>query len=78
MKKYCVEQTETGTCMEECYFRQTAELVIKMYEGSDEASGIYTPDFYQIVEIEVEDDGKEDWEMDAYDQSIIHQLEEYL
>lgn len=50
MKKYKIQDRETGTCIESGLSRYEAENLILKYEISDKIEGIYQPNFYEIVE----------------------------
>jgi hypothetical protein len=50
MKKYKIQDRQTGELIESnLTLEQAKELVLK-YEEADKSEGIYEPDFYEIVE----------------------------
>lgn len=49
---YAIQDRETGTKIDIFDTLEEAERVLKEYENMDMMEGIYTPDFYEIVEVE--------------------------
>lgn len=52
---YVVRDREAGNVIEYCKTLEEAESTVMVYEDADKDDGIYTPNFYEIVE--EEDDG---------------------
>lgn len=50
MKKIYTADRETGTFIEECKSIKEAKELIAHYETQDKINGIYTKDFYAIVD----------------------------
>jgi hypothetical protein len=53
MKIYILQNKETGTFIEEFITIEDAKINLKAFEICDVAQGIYTPEFYEIVEKEI-------------------------
>jgi hypothetical protein len=53
MKKYILQNTETGIFIEEFITLEEAKIALKAFEVCDVTQGIYTPEFYEIVEKEI-------------------------
>lgn len=49
---YATQDRETGTRIDIFDTLEEAERVLKEYESDDMKDGVYTPDFYEIVEVE--------------------------
>lgn len=49
---YAIQDRETGTMIDIFGTLEEAERVLKEYESDDMKDGVYTPDFYEIVEVE--------------------------
>jgi hypothetical protein len=49
-KKYIIQDSETGTFIDEFGTYQEALKALQEYENEDKQEGVYTPDFYEIVE----------------------------
>lgn len=49
---YAIQDRETGTRIDIFDTLEEAERVLKEYESDDMKEGVYTPDFYEIVEAE--------------------------
>lgn len=54
MKKYITRDREAGNVIDEFLTRDEAEKAIEQYEETDREDETYTPDFYEVAEI---DDG---------------------
>lgn len=52
MKKFKIQSKETGALMNEFNSLEQAKIELKLYELYDHKDGIYSPDSYEIVEIE--------------------------
>lgn len=52
MKRYIIQDTETGTFIDEYDSLPAAEQALRLYEEQDREENCYTPDFYEIVERE--------------------------
>ena len=50
MKKYIIQDRETGTFIDQFDTYQEAQKELKRYENEDKQDGTFTPDFYEIVE----------------------------
>ena len=50
--KYIIKQRSTSTIMSEFNSLEQAKIELKLYELYDHKDGIYSPDSYEIVEIE--------------------------
>jgi len=50
MKKYIIQDSETGTFIDQFNTYQEALTELQKYENEDKQDGIFTPDFYEIVE----------------------------
>jgi len=50
MKTYIIKQKETGTLIEEFISLIEAQEALSEYEQMDKNEGVYTPDFYEIIE----------------------------
>lgn len=48
--KYIIQDSETGTFIDEFNTYQEALTVLEGFENEDKQEGVYTPDFYEIVE----------------------------
>ena len=49
MKKYIIQDSETGTFIDQFDTYQEAQKELERYEKEDKQEGTYTPDFYEIV-----------------------------
>lgn len=47
--KYYVRDREAGNIIEECANLKQAKELVKQYESDDKKDGIFTPDFYEII-----------------------------
>ena len=54
MKKYITRDREAGNVIDEFLTREEAEKAVALYEEADREDETYTPDFYEVAEI---DDG---------------------
>ena len=52
MKQFKIQSKETGSLMNEFNSIEQAKIELKLYELYDHKDGIYSPDSYEIVEIE--------------------------
>ena len=50
MKKYIIQDSETGTFIDQFSTYQEAQKELERYENEDTQEGTFTPDFYEIVE----------------------------
>lgn len=50
MKKYIIQDSETGTFIDQFNTYQEAQQELERYENEDKQEGTFTPDFYEIVE----------------------------
>jgi len=50
MGKYVIRDREAGNVIDEYNTLQEAEQVLAQFEEEDKKNGVYTPDFYEIVE----------------------------
>ena len=50
--KYIIQERSTGTLMSDFNSLEQAKIELKLYELYDHKDGIYSPDSYEIVEIE--------------------------
>lgn len=50
MKKYIIQDSETGTFIDQFNTYQEAQKELERYEEEDKKEGNFTPDFYEIVE----------------------------
>jgi hypothetical protein len=50
MKKYIIQDSETGTFIDQFDTYQEAREELERYENEDKQEGTFTPDFYEIVE----------------------------
>ena len=48
---WIVRDRETGTGIDIFDTLEEAERALKEYESDDKKEGVYTPDFYEIVEV---------------------------
>lgn len=48
---YAIRDREAGNMIDIFYTLEEAEKAIEEYENDDMKEGVYTPDFYEIVEI---------------------------
>lgn len=76
MKIYNIQKKETGTVLEYAYAKETAEEIVELYEAHDKAEDIYEEGLYEVKEAEVEDDGKDGIERDAWDAATIRIIRE--
>ena len=53
---YQIRDRETGTPIEDCTSHAEALAILASYEAEDVENGNYTPDFYEIVAITLDDD----------------------
>ena len=49
---YATQDRETGTMIDIFDTLEEAEKALEEYENDDMKDGVYTPDFYEIVEVE--------------------------
>lgn len=49
---YAIQDRETGTRIDIFDTLEEAERTLEEYEKVDMMEGVYTPDFYEIVEVE--------------------------
>lgn len=49
---YAIQDRETGTMIDIFGTLEEAEKALEEYESDDMKDGVYTPDFYEIVEVE--------------------------
>jgi len=49
-KTYKIQDREAGNVIETGLTKEQAEALLNVYEGEDKKHGIFTPDFYEIVE----------------------------
>lgn len=49
---YATQDRETGTRIDIFDTLEEAERALEEYENVDRMEGVYTPDFYEIVEVE--------------------------
>ena len=49
MKKYIIQDCETGTFIDQFNTYQEAREELERYEEEDKKEGNFTPDFYEIV-----------------------------
>lgn len=49
---YAIQDRETGTRIDIFGTLEEAERTLEEYENMDMMEGVYTPDFYEIVEVE--------------------------
>ena len=50
MNKFRIRDREAGNTLVPCSTREEAERTLAKFEEEDKREGIYTPDFYEIVE----------------------------
>lgn len=50
MTKYIIQDSETGTFIDQFDTYQEAQKELERYENEDKQDGTFTPDFYEIVE----------------------------
>lgn len=50
---YVIQDKETGTGIDIFGSLEEAERALKEYENDDMKEGVYTPDFYEIVKVEI-------------------------
>ena len=50
MKTYIIRDREAGNPIEDGLTLNEAVKLLNQYEETDKANGIYTPDFYEIIE----------------------------
>jgi len=55
MKKFKIQLTETKTFISEFNTLERAMVELKLYELYDYKDGVYTPNFYEIIEFEKQD-----------------------
>ena len=48
--KYYVRDKEAGNIIEECANLEQAKELVKQYESDDKKDGIFTPNFYEIID----------------------------
>ena len=54
-KVWVVRYTATKEPIDDAMCRKDAEDLLREYEENDKAADVYTPDFYEVVEVEYED-----------------------
>ena len=52
--KYIIQERSTGTPMSDFNSFEQAKIELKLYELYDHKDGIYSPDSYEIIEIDIE------------------------
>ena len=52
---YKTQARETGTLIDLFYIKEHAEMAVAEYEKQDKGNGTYTPDFYEVKELDVEE-----------------------
>ena len=52
--KYIIKQRSTSTIISEFNSLEQAKIELKLYELYDHKDGIYSPDSYEIIEIEID------------------------
>jgi len=52
--KYIIQERSTGTLMSDFNSFEQAKIELKLYELYDHKDGIYSPDSYEIIEIDIE------------------------
>ena len=52
---YKTQDRETGTLIDLFYPKEYAEMAVAEYEKQDKENGTYTPDFYEVKELDVEE-----------------------
>lgn len=52
MKNYIIQDREAGNVIETVLTLSEAEQLLVQYENDDKKEGIYTPNFYEIIESE--------------------------
>lgn len=50
---YAIQDKETGTSIDIFDTLEEAKRVLKEYENDDMKEGVYTSDFYEIVEVKI-------------------------
>jgi hypothetical protein len=53
-KKYVIQDREARNIIEECDTLAEAQHILQQYEEEDKEEGMYTDDFYEIVEVKNE------------------------
>lgn len=51
MIRYAVQDREAGNVIEYLPTREMAEELLEQFEKVDKEDGVYTPNFYEIVEV---------------------------
>ena len=52
---YKTQERETGTLIDLFYTKEYADMAVAEYEKQDKENGTYTPDFYEVKELDVEE-----------------------
>jgi DNA-binding XRE family transcriptional regulator len=52
---YKTQDRETGTLIDLFYTKEYAEMAVAEYEKQDKENGTYTPDFYEVKELDAEE-----------------------
>lgn len=53
MQTYQIQDREAGNVIRRYLTKESAELKLKEYEAADMADGTFTPNFYEIVEMDL-------------------------
>jgi hypothetical protein len=51
MRKYKIQDRQTGELIESNLTLEQAKQILEVFETTDKSDGTYEPDFYEIVEI---------------------------
>lgn len=54
--RYKVQDREAGNVIDYFYTKEDADEAVAMYEENDREDGTYTPDFYEVKELDVEEE----------------------
>lgn len=69
--RYAIRDTEAGNMIAKFETLEAAELELAAYEAEDKKDGTYTPDFYEVIELEeVSDDAAEIIDAGLYDAAV--------
>ena len=52
---YKTQDRETGTLIDLFYTKEYADMAVAEYEKQDKENGSYTPDFYEVKELDIEE-----------------------
>ena len=58
MKYYTIVARETGSRIEDYATNEEAQKAIRAFEDEDKELGTYTPDFYEVIELDTADKKK--------------------